>query len=209
MEKSIKTAYLILLSIFISYSALTANAQSNPAFDSYLANTNLKFQMPAGYNQISTKESFSPTLRKIMSLMFSVVENKQKDIAIGIILIPVRTAFDKNLKGMFPNIDANQSYLNIVKYQADTSTFKVQPLGDHELKKINADAGFRYQLDMNRLFLQKYSLCKVIIIHKKDIGDAEICYFYNPENEELVKKEMSETANILTFQDISQFKPTM
>lgn len=62
---------------------------------------------------------------------------------------------------------------------------------------------------MNRLFLQKYSLCKVIIIHKKDIGDAEICYFYNPENEELVKKEMSETANILTFQDISQFKPTM
>lgn len=209
MKKLLKNTLLLQLSIFIIFSTLTVKAQSNPAFATSLINTNLKFQMPAGYNQISTRETFDPTIHRRMSLMFNVIENKQKNIAIGIILIPVRKAFDENLKGMFPNIDANQSYSNTAKHEADTSVFKLLAFSDYELKKTNADAGFNYQLDMNRLFLQKYSLCKVIIIHKTDIGDAEICYFYNPENEELVKKEMSENVNILKFQDISHFKPTM
>ncbi|WP_143160033.1 hypothetical protein [Chitinophaga jiangningensis] len=114
----------------------------------------------------------------------------------------MKSAFRKH------DFDANQSFYNLLTYQSD-SLYSSMRLSSAQRQAINATDAYIYQLNQTELFMNQYSKCLVLAIHRKNIGDAHICYFYNPESEMQVRKEMNRNIRMMQFKPDSEFNPIL
>jgi hypothetical protein len=191
---------LILLFLLICYLTDSAIAQKT-TFNYYLVEGGLVYQPPAKYSELDYHGNFFPDSNStfILSMMFYSVKNNKDDIVIGFAPIPIYKIDKESLTyKLFPS-DPNKNWEIKVKVESDTSDNKPVYYNKKQLAVINADNAVLYQLKMTRIFLKKYTLCKVVVIHKENVSDAQIFYFYNNTSKDLVDKQIKVTSNILKF----------
>jgi len=91
--------------------------------------------------------------------------------------------------------DPNKNWIPIFHW-----AYKVLPK-EYTKNTYNADlaAVYNFYQHKNVPVLDPNESCRSIIIHKDNVVDIEIMYFYTPQNEHLLKKHMEETEHMLKF----------
>ena len=74
--------------------------------------------------------------------------------------------------------------------EADSSLSIPVKIDDNNLKKLNADNGYIYNMKIVYPYLNKYRFCKKILIHKDNVSNAEILYFYTKKEEDKIVDEI-------------------
>jgi len=192
--------FLIFLLSQYSYSfAQTSKGKSNVFLDL----GKIDYTPPLGYFEIKENIAFQRTSNNKTNVMFSILKNVDKNIVIGICAIPHFKLSELTVKIINDfygkRVDPNASYLNRMRMEADSAINSPVLLKNDDLKRINADKGYIYPLRMDNLFLEKYSRCRILIIHKEDVSDAQVFFFYNEENEKIIFKEIEKQLDMLRF----------
>lgn len=194
---------MVLASLmFVSLFQIDAAFAQFDRFASYLNTTKLIYKPQRNYSGIDYTGNFFPDYPDGtfgLSFIFYSLKYDKNDIVIGLAPCPIIEE-DKNslTYRLFPS-DTNKNWLVDLKVEADTSDNKIIYYNKKQLSAINADNAALYQLKMKQVFLGKYTACKVLIIHKEHISDAQIFYFYNDNSKAIVNKQIKATYGILKF----------
>lgn len=187
-------AYLFLAQI----SSATAQLDLEN-FNYWLKENKLVYQQPASYSAIDYTGNFAPDANFFLTRIFLSIKNNTKDLVIGLAPVPIFQDDKESLTyKLFPS-DANKNWLVDIKVEADTSVFKPSYYGKDQLALLNADNAVLYQLKMKQVFLEKYTYCKVLIIHKEHISDTQLFYFYNDSSKDIVDDQIKMTYGVLRF----------
>jgi hypothetical protein len=199
--------YKSILSLFLGvgvYQIQPAYAQSD-RFSSYLNVCKLSYQQPksyTAYSELDYNQIFTPNYPDgtfILSLIFYAIKNDQKDILIGFAPMQIFETDKESLTYKIFPADINKNWLVDIHVEADTSVTRPAYFGKEQLNVLNADNAALYQLKMKRTFLEKYTYCKVVIIHKEHVSDAQIFYFYNDSSKDVVDDQIRATNGVLKF----------
>lgn len=198
-QKQIVISSIVISTIF----ATSGYAQKNGALELYLGMSKLKYNRPVDYQEINQKIAFLRTSRDQTSLLLTVLQNENKNFVIGITMMPVMKSSKEmiSLLNTFSRekFDESKSFWNRVKYEADTSVYPTLAVKEKDIRKIHADNGIVYQLRMDRKFMDSYDKCRVLTIHKADVSEAQIFFFYNKIDESKVNREIKKCFKILTY----------
>jgi hypothetical protein len=197
MIRKLGFLHLFLFSLF-SFHPGTARAQA-VAFHAYLDTIGLIYTPPSGYSPIDYHGNFVFSGGHYTSEIFYAIKNNTSDIVIGFILKPMFRTDTASLTYRVFHYDPNTAWLKDIKNQADPSASPPLFYDKMKMSRINADSAAFYQLKMENAFLNDYTHCKILEIHKEHTGDAEICYFYNDKTSNLVDKEIKATYGVLTY----------
>lgn len=157
-----------------------------------------KINVPGGYSQtqsnIYLKRTKDPN--EHYGLLLQVFENLDKKIAIGFVGWPIIYA---SVKSALDSMRVNNYHLATIANEADESKFKIEHLSKKYSKKICVDEAFIYQLKLDNLFLNSYTKCKVLLLHKKNIADAQVYFFYNDTADQTIEKFIKNNITTLSF----------
>ena len=168
-------------------------------FHFYLDTAGLVYTPPPGYAPIDYSGCFSYDRGHMLSLMFHTIKNDQRDVAIGIIIKPLFPPDTTSLTYRHFPYDVNHAWLADVRNEGDSSVAPALYFDRTQASRINADTVALYQLRMEKTFYGHYTHCKILVIHKENTGDAEICYFYNDQSRDMVNNEIKSTYGMLKF----------
>ena len=71
--------------------------------------------------------------------------------------------------------------------------------GVPQLKKINANRAYVYNIKVYKLYLGIYPRCKKLIVYKDNVGRVEILFFYKENQEKIVREEINKTWGMIKF----------
>lgn len=177
-------------------------------FIDYLPETNLEYKMPNGYQTLDSPTQQYVPVDGATSAIFYFIQ-KKSDILIGFVLIPIFKPISKTDSVFFKPYDPNDSFGNTVKSQSDTLHRPLYRYNLNELGKINAEKAVKYNLKMNRVFMNRYNYCIAVAIHRDNIGDGFIYYFFNDKSKNTVHREIETTKYMLKFSPDSLYKPVL
>jgi hypothetical protein len=190
----------ILLFPFLLCSFHT-NAQEEPldkTFRFYLSENRLIFSIPKSYFGLDSVHDYDPSPKYLQTLLHYSIKNKTDDIIIAFASYAIREPKEL-LKKMFPkskDINTLTPYLNSEVDSTQSIPVKIE---EKKLKQINADNGYIYNMKIVYPYLNKYNFCKKIIIHKDNVSNAEILFFYTKKEEYKVDDVIQKTWGILQF----------
>lgn len=191
---------LILFFLFFFYS-IFSNAQQeclDKTFKYFLEEGQLTFYQPEHYFGIDSVQNYDPSSKFLQSLLLYSIKNKKNDIIIAFSLIKIRQP-NELLKKMFPK---SQEVNNLMPYlitETDSSVSIPVKIDEKNLKKLNADNGYIYNMKIVYPYLEKYIYCKKVLINKDNVSRAEILYFYTKKDIDKVDDIIEETWGILKF----------
>jgi len=200
---SYKARLLLCLCLFVLETSISI-AQSTQAikFIDYLNYTQLIYQPQPNYSELNFTGRFVPDYPESsfgLSTIFYSIKYDKDDIVIGFAPMPIIKEDKDNLTNQIYPHDMNKNWLVNLKVQADTVNGKIVYLDAEKVIAINADKVVIYQLKMKQVFLGKYTYCKVLLIHKENVSDAQIFYFYNNTSKSLVDSQIKATYGVLKF----------
>jgi hypothetical protein len=190
--------FCLLLPVIVCWRPDTARAQRDK-FHFYLDTAGLVYTPPPGYAPIDYTGCFSYGKGRMLSLMFYTIRNDRRDVAIGIIIKPLFPPDTASLTYRTFPYDINHAWLADVKNERDSTVMPAFYFDRAQASRLNADTVALYQLRMEKTFYGHYTHCKILVMHKKNTGDAEICYFYNDQSRDVVDNEIKTTYGMLKF----------
>lgn len=94
----------------------------------------------------------------------------------------------------------NRPHKKWLSSEVDTRFSNKNLIGVPQLKKMNANRGYLYNLKVRKnLYLGIYPRCKKLIAYKDNVGRVEILFFYKYGQDDIVKKEIEKTWGMLKF----------
>lgn len=98
---------------------------------------------------------------------------------------------------------ANEDYK---KYLVN-STDQYEVVSKKLLQKLNADEGYLFDFshDSDDLYRDEYRDCKVLIVHKKNIGSFILKFYYKPTGKKKINKFIKKTWGQIAFKDLTYF----
>lgn len=207
----IKAFRICLILFLLCFNLTLLSFGQEKLFAAYLVETNLTYKEPKDYKELNVKGEYVPVHRASSpSFIFHLIKNESKDIVIGFVLIPISKVKFKTDSVFFRNYEPNDNLVNTARSEADTSRSPIYYYNAKELDEINAKEAVRYNLKMNGdLFLNKYDSCKAVIIHRDNIGDGFMYYFYNSNSKNQIDEEIKKTSVMLKFRSDSLYKPVI
>lgn len=172
-----------------SYSQLQNQKE---CFRIYLHQTNLMYTSPAVFQEADTCSEYLfyytiPKLKdKYLYPLNAKLLSKDSSLCIGFNIVKVNLKDDSSafLKVMFPGRTANTNYKLGIRHKADTIHDRVVYYSSKESKRhFNADISGTYGFEMQLPFDGRYYRCRIVFMHKDNVGDAEIYYFYENERQ--------------------------
>jgi hypothetical protein len=190
-----------LLLFFFCSSFINAQKKTfDKMFKHHLEIDKLTFCKPKSYFSLDSLQNYDPSPEYLHSSLFYSIKNKQNDIIIAFTMSTIREP-NELLKKMFPKSQEVNSIMPYLITEADSSLSIPVKIDDNNLKKLNADNGYIYNMKIVYPYLNKYSLCKKVLIHKDNISNAEILYFYTKKDEYTVDQVIQETLGMLKFKN--------
>ena len=85
--------------------------------------------------------------------------------------------------------------------EADSTQSIPLKIEEEKLKNINADNGYVYNMKIIYPYLNKYNLCRKIVIHKDNVSNAEILFFYTKKDQDKIDEAIKYTWPLLRFKN--------
>jgi hypothetical protein len=190
--------FCFLLPVIVCCRPDAARAQRDN-FQFYLDTAGLVYTAPPGYTPIDYSGCFSYDKGHMLSLMFHTIRNDERDVAIGIIIKPLFRPDTTSLTYRLFHYDVNHAWLTDIRNEGDSTVAPAFYFDRAQASRLNADTVALYQLRMEKTFVGHYTHCKILVIHKENTGDAEICFFYNDHSGDMVNNEIKTTYGMLKF----------
>lgn len=193
-----KKAAFLLLVLMISLPSNFCFAQNNSEQVLSSELKNFRIKVPSDYSQtqsnIYLKRTKDPN--EHVGLLLKVFENSDKNIALGFVGVNIIYASSRSV---LDSMRVNNYHLATITNEADESKFKIERLSKKYSNKVNVDEAFIYQLKLDNAFLDRYNKCKVVLLHKKNIADAQMYFFYNNINGKTIEKFIKKNTATLSF----------
>lgn len=187
---------------FLSFFFLSlTNAQEkslDKTFKYFLELDQLTFSKPESYFDLDSVHDYDPSPKYLQSLLLYSIKNKQDDIIIAFALIQIQEPKEL-LKKMFPKSGDINTIMPYLITEADSAISVPIKINEKNLKKLNADNGYIYNMKIVYPYLNKYTFCRKILIHKDNVSNAEILYFYTKKEEEKIDEIIKKTWDMLKF----------
>lgn len=196
----------LFLSLFLSFFCGSTFCQESGLnlFSARLAGAKVIYKAPDGFSfdtSINTFFSYIPT-KHIYPLDGKII-NKDSSICIGFSEYGLNLKYDtsKIFQKIYPGRKENDEYKLPIKSKADTINHKINYYSSKKSQKLfNATiAGDYYMRDFENPYEKHFYRCRIVFMHKENIGDAEIYYFYNEAEEEKVDRMIRNAYKMLCF----------
>lgn len=172
----------------------------------WTAQTATTFTMPEGYAEISGRDEFvaydrnaDPRKLKALRPMLYRILSSDSTVLTSFIFLDLKT-YDtsKLLRKLFPENSPDTDYKIKIRMKADTLLEPVRYFDDSlTAGRYHATAAGTYSFRLEIPYEGRYSFCRVVFMHKKNEGDVEVYYFFDPEKT-VIKPE--ETWKMIRFQ---------
>ena len=127
---------------------------------------------------------------------------KNTEIAICISIVDLSLIDDLQITRMKPAASRNLLFSSKTKAWSDTMHQKIIYLSKAETrKKYNADEAVIFRLKNSYPYKNKYQLCTVASLHKANVADIYIFYFYTKSSKNKLSKCMNQTSEIIRFRN--------
>lgn len=178
----------------------------NTAFQARLKITNMKFKQPKKFNNYpiyleNTNVRCLDNEAQVSSFC-KIVSNKDSSIIIGLTIMDTVGNYKKSktYSRMGFNFNPEDNWKRWIIYHSDTTAFPVIYYTSEYLKmKYNADDGGQYNLKCSLPYKGQYKIYKVVFLHKKNHGHAEIIYFTKGKSEWEMDNIIKSTAGMLKY----------
>jgi hypothetical protein len=178
------------------------NAQDKSLDKYFMDNLNpnkLIYKQPEFYFALDSVQDYDPTPNYLHTLLSYSIKKEEDDIIIAFAVIEIQEPKEMITK-MFPK---SKEINNIVPYlitEADSTVSIPIKIDEKKRKELNADDGYIYNLKIVYPYLGKYPLCRKVFIHKDNVSNAEILYFYTKKDEDKVDDVIQKTWGMLKFE---------
>lgn len=200
LKNEIKSIAILFL-LFLNIVNIQAQCQwSNDDVKKIIAETGMEYQPSDNYFCIAPPSAYfsiHPDFDQGSSLV--AVINKDNRIMITFSMIPYPKPTTKVLKHLIATVDLNHISKKAIAAQIDTTLSKMIHIDAQQLKIVNANRGVIYNIKVENLYLGIYARCKKIEIYRDNIGRAEMLFFYNRGEEDIVDGEIKKTWGMLKF----------
>ena len=133
------------------------------------------------------------------SVFFITIINKDNLIMTCVSTMAYPKPIGKINKYLIATGNLNHISKKAIEAQIDTRLGKMSMVGPNNIKKLNADRGYLYNIKVHDKYLGIYPRCKKLEIYKDNVGRAEILFFYKYGQDEIVMKEIGKTWGMLKF----------
>ncbi|KLT67706.1 hypothetical protein [Flavobacterium sp. ABG] len=177
------------------------NAQKNSLNNTFVDDLNmcqLIYKQPTFYFKIDSAYDYEFDPAENTLYLDYVVQNKQNDITIAISTLKLREP-NQLFKRMFPKSKDFNNVIPYVIFYGDTISTKPIEIDKKKIKELNADNGYIYNMKITNPYLNKYPMCKTVLIHKDNVSNAQILYFYTKKDENKVDDVIQKTWGMLKF----------
>lgn len=183
---------------------IASNVQSQCIFNEdhkkIIEETRLNFYKPNNYFCITPPDSYFDIHPSYMQSMFCIAMiNKDNSVMITVSPIPYPKGVSKAEKFLIATEDLNHLSKEALAAEMDIRFSNKNLIGVPQLKKINANRAYVYNMKVYKLYLGIYPRCKKIEVYKDNIGRAEILFFYKENQEKIVNEEIKKTWGMLKF----------
>ncbi|UAY53853.1 hypothetical protein [Arachidicoccus terrestris] len=194
--------YLILFQFICGLSYSQNNTEN--VFKYRCESAKVIYKEPNGFHfDTSTCSFFSYTPTKYIYPLDGEILNEDSSICIGFHEIKVFHKLDtsKLLQRMYPGRKSNTEYKLPIRHKADTINHKINYYSSEKSQSLfNATiAGDYYMMDFEKPYKGRYYRCRIVFMHKENIGDAEIYYFYNKKDTRKITKMIENAYKMLHF----------
>jgi len=197
--KGISLGLMIFILLFNIFS-LHGQGNLDEKFKKFADRLDMEYQVSKDYVAIKVPYRYNPNINFLQSRLDHSIKSKKRAVAVAFSLIstkPDDTPRDRRVREVFGNPD--RINLGAVAVEIDTTLSKMKYLDTLQLKKVNANRGVIYNLNVENKYCGVYSLCKKIKLHKDHVARAEILFFYNKGDDALVDEEINKTWGMLKF----------
>lgn len=193
--------------------AIKVDGQLNGDLNSLLSEANAVYKIPKGY-QLADPLNYPPFFpaKGVVYDYLCTFQGQEIRIAFKVSYIREPPFWRSKHKKDSADLEreVNTSFSRQAIREADTTISRIQYLDQAHLIKVNADDALIFQQRMTGApYLDKYNSCKTLILHKDNIGDIQVSYFYNKGEEKIVLAEMERTYGMIYFQADHLFKPML
>ncbi|MEJ6979513.1 hypothetical protein WG906_03575 [Pedobacter sp. P351] len=198
--------FLISLFVFIGIQ-VKAQRPMDWAFKLNLIDFKAEYSAPKGFRELDSMTSTYCMGNHKDLFQYSLID-KKNEIAIRFFMnriVHQSAAQIESIKHMF-NLSSvtlpNENYLRIIylELQGDTANRITYYPKTYAKKTFNADAVGEYDKECNTVYKGKFYKSRVVFLHKEDVGDCSIHYFYKEGKEKKAKKAIAKTAGMFKFQ---------
>ncbi|PZP46348.1 MAG: hypothetical protein DI598_12200 [Pseudopedobacter saltans] len=190
---------------FCSFSFLS-KGQNARDFKPYCESANLIYNQPKFFIDFIpqySKKFFRYTSKKyIYPFQYNIID-KDSSICIGFSVYNLNSKqdSDKIIQKLFPGRKVNNEYKLPIKHKADSINHKINYYSYEKAEKLyNATiAGDYYMYNFENPYEKRFFNCRIVFMHKDNVGDAEIYYFYNEKEKNRVDKLIEESYKMLYF----------
>ncbi|WP_289058353.1 hypothetical protein [uncultured Flavobacterium sp.] len=169
-------------------------------FRFFLKENQLIFSMPKSYFALDSVHDYDPSPKYIQTLLYYSIKNKEDDIVIAFASYTIHEPKEL-LKKMFPKSKDINTLNPYLESEVDSTQSIPVKIEEKKLKQINADNGYVYNMKIIYPYLNKYNFCKKIIIHKDNVSNAEILFFYTKKDQGKIDKVIKDTWPLLRFKN--------
>jgi hypothetical protein len=172
----------------------------NEDYKRIIEETRLNFHKPDDYFCITPPSSYFEIHPGHRQSIFCIsMINKDNSIMIGISPISYPKGVSKAEKFLIATQDMNHISKKALAAEMDIRFSNKNLIGVPQLKKMNADRAYVYNIKVYKLYLGIYPRCKKIEVYKDNIGRAEILFFYKENQEKIVREEINKTWGMIKF----------
>lgn len=171
-------------------------------FNAESKRSGFEYNLPEGFKELDLIELQLPGNRILLNTFDREIENKEKNIVVCFTVTNFSSINDSIVREISPSYVKNDQYKSEVKSKIDSTHNKLTYFNkDYTQKTFNADVAGIYDFIPIYPYHNKYTLCKIVFIHKQDRADLEMFYFYNKESEAKINKFITDNKVMIKFKD--------
>lgn len=159
----------------------------------------MEYQIPKNYQGMPVESFYSANGKFAQSALDFGIKNKKNNIVVAFALIPTHDDSPRGIRMREVSGSPNKINSVLIANEIDSVLSKVTYLDTFQLKKVNANRGVIYNMKINNKYKGVYARCKKISLYKDNVGNVDILFFYNKEEDALVDDEIEKTWGMLKF----------
>lgn len=197
LKQNLMKRILQIIPLLIILCPVNLHAQQH-YLRAWLKQTNTTFTMPEGYVQASSSDAFvaytnhedRSQVKALRPMLYRII-SRDSTVLISYIFLDLKT-YDTSslLRKLFPGNSPDTDYMLKIKMKADTLREPVRYFDQETTNgKFHATVAGTYSFQLEIPYEGRYHFCRVVFMHKKNEGDVEVYYFYDPEKERIKPEE--------------------
>ena len=127
--------------------------------------------------------------------------DRRDDILVRFNFLAITKEAGDKIRAFMPDFDENKNYLGNDSCRVQRESGWLVLLTPKEMKKINADSVFCFQVPAADFepYNGKYAGRIVVVLHKKDRGDITVEYFYHAEHLRRVQRQIRKMERMIKY----------